>query len=80
MQPEDLQNFKNWGVPLPQREAHGTDEDIRKNLKPLMPRNWRQEGNRLIADTDMGVLSQPIPTNKILTGTDDKGLPIFRTV
>ena len=80
MSPEELESFKAWGVPLPSREVHGSADDVRANLKPLKPTNWRQEGNRLIADTEFGTLSQTIPTNHILTGTDDKGLPVFKNL
>ena len=80
MTPDELASFKEWDVPLPTREAHGTPEDIRGNLKSVQPRNWRLQGNRLIADTDMGELSQTIPTDRILTGTDDKGLPVFKKI
>lgn len=80
MTPDQVANFKEWGEPLPSREMHGTDNDVRANLKSVNPRNWRQEGNRLIADTEVGELSQTIPTNQILIGTDAKGLPIFKQV
>lgn len=80
MNPDDVKLFEEWGQPLPERKAHGTDEDIRANLKAQKPKNWRMEGNRLIADTDMGVISQPIPTDRILIGTNSAGLPIFRRV
>lgn len=80
MSPEEVANFKNWGEPLPSRQSHGSDDDIRSSLKSVNPTNWRLEGNRLIADTEMGELSQTIPTSHILIGTDDKGLPVFREV
>ncbi len=80
MSPEQLADFKNWGQPLPAREAHGTEDDIRANMKPLQPFNWRLKGNQLIADTEVGELSQTIPTDYILTGTDEQGLPVFKKV
>lgn len=78
MAPEDLKLFQEWQVPLPTREAHGTETDVRGNLKSLNPTNWRLQGNRLIADTDVGEFSQIIPPTQILTGTDEKGLPTFK--
>lgn len=78
MSPEEIANFKEWGVPLPKREAHGTPEDIRAQLKPLKPRNWRLQGNKLTADTEMGQLVNYISPNYLMTGLDDEGLPIFR--
>lgn len=80
MTPEELESFKGWGVPLPSRESHGTDEDVRANLKPLKTNNWRMQGNWLIADTEFGELSQRIDPAYILTGTDEKGLPIFKNL
>jgi len=80
MSPDDLKLFKEWGVPLPTRDAHGTEDDIRQNLKSVKPTNWRMEGNMLKADTELGELAQPLPTNLILTGTDDQGLPTFKQI
>lgn len=80
MSPEQVANFKEWGEPLPSRDAHGTDDDIRSNLKSVNPRNWTLEGNKLIADTEVGKLVQTIPTSHILIGTDAQGLPIFKQV
>ena len=77
LNPEDLKLFQEWKLPLPTREAHGTPEDIRSNLKRLTPRNWRLQGNKLIADTDFGPLINYISTDYILKGTDKDGLPIL---
>lgn len=76
----ELKDFDYWRIPRPSHNAHGTDAEIRGNLRSLQPRNWRQQGNQLIADTDMGPLVQTIPTNYLLDGTDDNGLPRFRKV
>lgn len=78
MTPEELELFKQWQVPLPSRDAHGTPEDIRSNLKRLTPRNWRLKGNQLIADTDFGPLVNYIPTDYILDGVDEDNLPKLR--
>lgn len=75
---KELKEFDKWGVARPTIEKHGTIEDIRANLKSVNPRNWRLQGNHLIADTDLGELRQTIPTNYILTGTDENGLPTFK--
>lgn len=80
MTPQELESFRNWGVPPPSREPHGTEEDVRANLKPLKPHNWRLEGNWLIADTEFGELSQRIDPKYILTGTDENGLPVFKEI
>lgn len=80
MNPEDLELFKRFELPLPSRDPHGTEEDIRSNLKPLEVKSWRLEGNRLIAETDHGTLVNILPTNVIMTGVDDKNLPILKTI
>ena len=83
MLPEEIQNFKDWKVPLPTRDSHGSDSPdnpISSQLTKLQPRNYRQEGNKLIADTDFGELVNFLPTNLILTGTDKAGLPTFKQV
>lgn len=69
--------FSRWGKDAPAHYPHGTPDEIRANLKPVNPRNWRLEGNELIADTDFGRLVQFIPTNYICKGTDEDGLPIL---
>jgi hypothetical protein len=33
MSPEELQNFKDWGVALPSRDAHLKDDDIATNMQ-----------------------------------------------
>ena len=77
MQPDDktAKEFSKWGKEPPRSYSHGTIEDIRGNLKRLQPNSWRLEGNKLIGQTEMGELVQFIPTNYILEGTDDQGLP-----
>lgn len=65
----------------PTHIAHGVNaEDLSEHMKELKPNQWRLEGNQLIGMTDMGELVQNIPTDYILTGTDDKGLPVFEKV
>lgn len=80
MTPEQIEQFRNWGVPLPTRQAHGSDAEIRSNLRQLRPTQWRMAGNRLIGQTEFGELSCFVPTNVILTGTDEDGLPIFKKI
>lgn len=78
MSPDEITQFKEWGVPLPSRDIHVKDEDIVKNLQPANPRNWRLEGNVLKADTDFGSYAHQIPTDYIMDGVDDNNLPILR--
>lgn len=80
MSPKELEDFKNWGVALPSRESHGLSvDDIAKRVEKLSPTNWRLEGNKLIADTEMGPLINYIPTDYILTGVENN-LPILKKI
>jgi len=72
--------FRKLNVDLPKVSVHGTDDEIRSKLKRLETSNWRLEGNQLICKTEYGELSQTIPTDKILVGTDKDGMPILQTV
>lgn len=74
------QECEKLGIEPPIISTHGTEEDIQRNLKRLMPIKWRQEGNQLIGQTEVGELRQSIPANQLLIGTDDKGMPIFREI
>lgn len=72
--------LRKLDVPLPTAEEHGTEEEIRANMKQLLPRSWKLAGNTLIGETEVGPLVQTIPTDYILTGTDKAGLPIFKRI
>lgn len=67
--------FERWGVALPSRDTHGTEEDIRNNLTPLKVKKWWMEGNKLMADTDQGKYCQFLPTDVICTGVGSDGMP-----
>lgn len=72
--------YEKWGKLPPTVEGHGTDEDIRNNLKKLVPSSWRLEGNKLIGQTEFGELVQTIPTDYICHGIDKEGLPILKKI
>jgi len=79
----ELKDFDYWKIPRPTHDFHGTDSlesPISTNLKSIRPRNWRQQGNQLIADTEMGSLVQTIPVDYLLDGVDTNGLPKFKKV
>lgn len=78
--PKLAELFEREGKAPPSHQPHGTDEEIAKNMKRLLPTTWRMAGNQLIGQTEMGELVQHVPTNLILTGVDDKGLPIFKKI
>jgi len=69
------------GFTPPERISHDLKvEDISKVVKSVNPTNWRAEGDRLIADTDVGPLVQKIPTTHIFIGTDENNLPKFKKI
>lgn len=73
--------FIRHGITPPEHISHDLNvDDISKVVKPGNPRNWRAEGDRLIADTDFGPLVQRIPTSHLFVGVDKKGLPMFKKV
>lgn len=72
--------FEKWGKTPPKVAPHGTEDEIRQRLSAVMPSTWRQTGNQLIGESDLGVFSQTIPTSHILVGTDEKGLPVFKKI
>lgn len=76
----DTDYIRKLGAAPPVAIPHMTEEEIAQNMKPLKPNTWRLEGNKLIGETEMGPLVQFIPTDYILTGTDDKGLPILKKI
>lgn len=83
MNPNDIELFKNWQLPLPTRNQHGIDSremPISQQLIKLRPTNWRLRGNQLIADTDFGLLVNYIDPTYILTGIDTQGLPILTKI
>ena len=64
------------GVEPPTRTIHElSGNDLSQKVKPLSMTNWRQEGNRLIADTEMGQVVNIIPTNCLFAGVDESGKP-----
>jgi len=72
--------FEKLGITPAKVTPHGSDKDISEYLKPEMPTTWRQVGNQLIGESEKGQFSQTIPTNKLLIGSDEKGLPIFKDI
>lgn len=77
---KELKWFDKIGEARPTSEPHGEPDEIRGNLKKLMPDSWHMEGNKLIGQTEMGELVQHLPTDYICTGTDSKGLPKLKKV
>lgn len=78
--PQTVREFERWGAAPPSSDSHGTEEEIASNMKRLLPNKWHLDGNRLIGETEMGPLVQFIPTDYILTGVDEQGLPMLTKV
>lgn len=76
----DTDAMRKLDVALPTADEHGTDEEIRENLKPLMPYSWHLEGNKLVGMTDTGPFAQMIDPAYICKGIDNEGLPILEKV
>ena len=76
----DADFWRKYDLPEPAATPHGTPDAIKGEMKQLMPNSWRLEGNKLIGKTEMGNLVQTIPTDYILSGTDNAGLPVFTKV
>lgn len=74
-------DYERWGVEAPVHAEHGVNtDDIAKHLIPMQATRWWMEGNILKAESNHGILAQPIPTDYICTGIDEKGLPILKKV
>lgn len=70
--------YKRRGLALPTRQGHGTIDEITDKLKqPTKVFNWHLEGNKLVAQTELGTHVQVIPPNYICRGVDENGLPIL---
>jgi len=72
--------FTKRNLTPPESINHGDPDGIRDKMVKLKPTTWRMEGNKLIGDTELGQLVNFIPTNMILTGTDEAGMPVFRRI
>lgn len=57
---------------------HGTEDDITEKMKGTVHGDWVQMGNVLICrKCPNHHQTEPIPTEYLLKGTDNKGLPIL---
>lgn len=71
--------FERWGVPEPQFDTHGTDEEHRKIREEMRKRRhqWVQQGNFLKCVSCENEHGYPIGVDHILKGMDKKGMPIL---
>lgn len=76
----------NWydrhGISRPTHIPFMTDEELEKKFAQIRSStvhgNWTQQGNRLTCNKCELRHSDIIPTNYLLQGTDERGLPIFK--
>lgn len=74
-----VQWYERRGVTPPSSTPHGVKlDDLGDRLRPLKARSWKLEGNRLIAKTDLGDVVNYIDPGVIMTGVDERNLPVFK--
>lgn len=71
---------KVLNAPPPATASHATEEEISEKLKPVEMTNWRLEGNKLIAQTELGEVVNFIDPSYICEGTDNRGFPILKKI
>lgn len=78
---KELQFYDKHNKQRPSHAQHGVSPDnLSEHMRQLKPNKWKLHGNVLTGETDMGTLSQTIPTDYILTHTDEDGLPVFKKI
>lgn len=77
---KELTQFDRWEKSRPKSDTHGSEEDISRHMVRLMPTKWEQQGNQLIGYVGDTRVVNIIPTNMLLQGTDEQGLPILKKV
>lgn len=70
--------YTRMGAKPPESIPHGTEEDITANLSGTVHGDWVQMGNTLICrKCPNHHQTEPIPVDRFLAGTDDRGYPIL---
>lgn len=79
----DEKLYSRLGLEKPSHSPHITEEELQKKFEELKlntHHQWHQSGREIYCDCEVGHHASYIPTNKLLIGTDQKGLPIFRDI
>lgn len=76
----DKKLYSRLGLEQPQHIPHITEDELRQRIKIEANHKWSQVGNRLICECEIGKHSTLVPTDVLLKGTDDKGLPILTKI
>lgn len=75
--------YRRLDVALPTAESHNVtdtwEKPLSSQLTKLMPNSWHLSGNQLTGMTEMGKLTQSIPTDYLLMG-EENGLPVFKKI
>ena len=69
-------DYEALGVDPPESIQHFTDEEMESFRIPFK-REWKQSGNMIYREGEEAVFGTKIPTNKMLAGTDEKGMPVL---
>ena len=71
--------FENNGKAPARHIPHFTDAE-REQFRIKANHVWKQRGNQLYCECELGLHTSFIPTNKLMTGTDENGLPMLTDV
>lgn len=82
-QPYDQNNwYDRNGVERPEHIPFMTEEEMERKFAEIRANtvhgDWKQEGNRLTCNKCNPKHSDTIPTDYLLQGTDERGLPILK--
>jgi len=76
----DKKLYQRLGIQEPEHIGHITEEDLAKKIKIEANHKWRQRGNKLICECELGNHVAFVPTSKILKGTDENGMPMLTEI
>ena len=73
--------YEDWGVEPPSHEPHGTEAQLAEVMaQPVKHGNWVQMGNIIECRACPNPHSDRIGVEYLLTGTDEKGLPVLTKI
>lgn len=79
--PEDEKLYAENDVAPPLHIPHGGSiEELQEQYKVQAHHSWKQQGNQLVCDCELGYHVSFIPTTHMLQGTDDEGLPVLKKI
>lgn len=72
--------YQELGLTPPESIRHLTEDELREALKTKANHQWKQRGNTLYCQCEVGSHSTQIPTSLMLQGTDEQGMPILKNI